>query len=288
MLGFATDLLRWGWVIAEAILLILLFRRGLASRYRWFVTFLVVELTQMITLLSLDPGSAIYAKYWAASEVLLLLALGFAVVEVTKRILEHYRHVNELAASSFGMTFCFGFAAAIVLLLPFLEASSWQPTHTYLLVKVLRWESVTVFLFLAAQVLWFKLFPIKMRRNVVLHRWLLAFYGGAVPGASVFLYDLFDRDKIKRTWINLGMMGLQICLLGSWCLWFNTSGEKDEEQAADVWQSEDRQTELNSEEHLSINSTWGGPSLVNRESSNAQIDDPPAHREVSTLTNTFD
>jgi hypothetical protein len=214
--------------MAEATLLVLLFRRKLARRYRAFVLFLIVEWVQMAALLSLDPNSMMYAKCWAASEILLLFALALAAIEVTQKILEHYPLVREMAISSFGMIFTFGAVAATVLLMPFLQASRWQSEHTYFVLKVLRWGSMTLFAFLAAQVLWFKVFPIQMRRNVGLHRWLLALYGGAVPGGSVFLYDLFDKNQNARAWINVAMMGLQICLMTAWCLWFTEKGEQEE------------------------------------------------------------
>ncbi len=212
--------------MAEATLLVLLFRRKLAGLYRWFVTFLVVEWVQMATLLSLDPNSGIYAKCWALSEIALLVSLAFATIEVTRKILEHYPRVRELASGSFGMIFSLGAVASTVLLLPFMEESRWQQAETYFVLKVLRWESVTLFAFLAAQVLWFVVFPIRMRRNVFLHRWLLAFYGGAVPGSGVFLYDLFEYNQKARTWINLSMMTLQICLMIAWCCYFTEAGEK--------------------------------------------------------------
>jgi len=180
----------------------------------------------MAALLAVDPNTFFYAKCWAVSEILLLFALALAAVEVTRKILEYYPVVKELASSSFGMIFTFGAVASIVLVLPYLTASSNQPAQTYYVLKVLRWGSLTLFAFLAAQVLWFKVFPIKMRRNVVLHRWLLALYGGAVPGLSVFVYDVYDKDQAARTWINLAMMAVQICLMSAWCLWFTERGEQ--------------------------------------------------------------
>ncbi len=225
LLNFATDILRWGWVAAEATLLALLFHRRLARGYRWFVTFLLVEWGQMTVLLSVNPGSKFYGKCWAGTEILLLVALALAVLELTKKILEHYPFVRDSAHNSFGMMFTFGAIISAFLLTPFAEAGLWQPAQTYYLLKVLRWESLTVFAFLVAQVLWFKLFPISMRRNVALHRWLLALYGGAIPFGSVFLYDFYERDKNARTWINLAMMAIQICLLIVWCLWFTEQGE---------------------------------------------------------------
>jgi hypothetical protein len=226
LLDFATDILRWGWVVVEATLLILLFRRKLARRYPLFVAFLVVEWIQMAALLAVDPISQFYAKCWAASEILLLFALALAAVEVTRKILEYYPVIKELASSSFGMIFTAGAVGSVVLLQPFFDASNYQPAQTYFVLKVLRWESLTLFAFLGAQAVWFRLFPIKMRRNVVLHRWLLALYGGAVPGVSVFVYDLYERDRTVHTWINLSMMAIQISLMSAWCIWFTERGEQ--------------------------------------------------------------
>ena len=227
LLEAVTDLLRWGWVVSEATLLALLISRKLVRRYPLFFVFLIVEWVQMAALIGLDTSSTLYAKCWAVSEVLLLFALAFASVEVTKRILEYYPRVREMATNSFLMIFSFGFAIATVMLVPNLNNSVWQPAQTYFVFKVLRWESLALCSFLIAQAFWFNVFPIRMRRNVVLHRWLLALYGGAVPGSWVVLYDLFDRDKGARGWINLSMMAIQICLVLTWCIWFNQKGEEE-------------------------------------------------------------
>jgi hypothetical protein len=214
----------------------LLFRRRLARSYRWFTAFLAVEWGQMAVLLGTNPASKFYAKCWAVTEILLLLALALAAVELTKKILEHYPFVRDSASSSFGMMFTFGAAISGVLLVPFAEAGLWQPAQTYFVLKALRWESLTLFAFLAAQVLWFKLFPINMSRNLALHRWLLALYGGAVPFGSVFLYDFYERNKNARTWINLAMMAVEICLLAAWCLWFTESEESQPAVASKIFE----------------------------------------------------
>ncbi len=129
------------------------------------------------------------------------------------------------------MLFLFGCVAATVLGVPFIKSSSWQPMQAYLVMKVLFWESVIIFVFLFAQAVWFKMFPIRMKTNVTLHRWLFAFYAGAVPGAWILLMDWLDRRQAAKARVNLIMMAIEVCLLAAWCFWFTQEGETSPEQA---------------------------------------------------------
>ncbi|HEX4166033.1 MAG TPA: hypothetical protein VHZ55_11220, partial [Bryobacteraceae bacterium] len=148
-------------------------------------------------------------------------------------ILGHYPEIQDFASSSFEIMFLFGCVAAAVLGMPFLRSSIWQPTKAYLVMKVLFWESLTICFFLLAQALWFNVFPIRMTRNISLHRWLLAFYGGGVPGIWALLMDWQDKQRTAKARINIVMMSIEICLLGAWCIWFTEDGEKAAEGPPD-------------------------------------------------------
>ncbi len=216
-------------MVAEATLLGFLFKRKLLSRYPWFAAFLAVEWLQMVALIELPDGSPLYSQCWALSEIVLLLAMAGAAIEITKKILGYYPEIKDFASSSFEMLFLFGCVAATVLGVPFLKSSLWQPTQAYLVTKILFWESITLFVFLLAQALWFKMFPIRMKSNVSLHRWLLAFYAGGIPGAWSLLMDWLDRRRAAKAQVNLIMMAIEVCLLAAWCLWFTQEGEKSPE-----------------------------------------------------------
>ncbi|HEX4168621.1 MAG TPA: hypothetical protein VHZ55_24425, partial [Bryobacteraceae bacterium] len=132
MLEAASTVIRWSWVVAEATLLGFLFRRKLLGRYPWFAAFLAVEWLQMIALIELQDGSPLYGECWALSEILLLLAVAGAAIEITQKILGHYPEIQDFASSSFEIMFLFGCVAAAVLGMPFLRSSIWQPTKAYL------------------------------------------------------------------------------------------------------------------------------------------------------------
>ena len=218
--------LRWAWVLAECALILFLLSRKLLRRYGWFAGLLAVGLAQQVTLLPLDYRGWSYVKIWAIFELVRLGVLCAATLELTKRVLEHYPKLAQIATSGFGLIFALGICIGTGSMALFVPARTNLPIHAHIAMQALRWVSFSTAGYLLGMALWFSVFPIRMRRNIVLHRWLLALYGGLIPGGAVFMTDVFTADHWARSLINVMMMaGCTLCLL-VWCVWLTKAGEE--------------------------------------------------------------
>lgn len=217
--------LRWAWLLSECALVFLLFSRKLWGRYRWFTALIAVGLAQQATLLPLDHRGWAYVKIWGVFELIRLAVLGGATLELTRRILEHYPKLAQVAASGFGLIFALGICIGTGSMALFVPAQTNLPIHAHIAMQALRWVSFSTAGYLFGMALWFSVFPIRMRRNVVLHRWLLALYGGLIPGWAVFMTDVFTNDHAARALINVIMMGGCTICLCAWCVWLTKTGE---------------------------------------------------------------
>jgi hypothetical protein len=218
--------LRWAWVLSECALIFLLVSRKLWSRYRWFTSLIAVGLAQQMALLPFDYRSWTYVKLWAVFELIRLVVLCGATLELTKLILEYYPKLAHVAASGFGLIFALGICIGTGSMALFIPARANLPVHAHIAMQALRWVSFSITGYLLGMALWFSVFPIRMRRNVVLHRWLLALYGGLIPGWAVFMTDVFTGDHAARTLINLVMMGSCTLCLWVWCVRLTQTGEE--------------------------------------------------------------
>lgn len=218
--------LRWAWVLSECALILLLCSRKLCGRYRWFTGLLAVGLAQQITLLPFDHRSWTYVKVWAVFELIRLAVLCGTTLELTRRMLEHYQKMAQLAVSGFGLIFALGICIGTGAVVLFVPAQTNLPVHSEIAMQALRWVSFSTGGYLFGLALWFSTFPIPMRRNVELHRWLLALYGGLFPGWAIFMTNLLRDDHLSRAVINVTMMGGCIVCLWIWSVWFTRRGEQ--------------------------------------------------------------
>ena len=214
------------WVAVQATLLLVLFRRRLVRSYRWFASYLFIGLVQQIALRGLDIHSLDYAFGWSFFEFAHLTLLGYAAIELIRKVLDHYEAILGFASTCFGLLFTLTCVLGAVGTMPSIGSSNWLANETYLALKFLRWESLALFLFLCSTALWFSVYPIAMRRNVRLHLILLALYGGAIPWVSVLLIESTQNARSKDA-VNLAMSLAEITCLATWSVCFTRTGERE-------------------------------------------------------------
>jgi hypothetical protein len=218
-------ILRWAWVFSECALIFLLYSRKLYTRYPWFSGLITVGLLQQITLLPFDHHGWPYVKIWAIFELVRLAVLCGATLELTKRLLERYAQLSQIAVAGFGLIFAVGICMGAEVMAVFFPARTDLPIHAHIAMRALRLVSFSTAAYLLGVAVWFSLFPIPMRRNASLHQWLLALYGGVFPGWATLMTDACE-DPFSRNLINVTMMaGCTLCLW-TWSVGFTTTGEK--------------------------------------------------------------
>lgn len=211
--------------------------RGLARLYPWFLVYLVADIGQTFAGMGHHWSTARYAEIWAWTEVLVLVGLVMATLELVGKLIAYYPGISELAKNGLGTLF----GLAIVLGTIILGVDLLIPDkYAYLIPKAtqvslgmalrfLTFVSSALAIFLIGLALWYSVFPIRMRRNVKLHRVLLALYGGLIPFAALLVIEADVSTPQVTDATNLAMGFLQIGCLVTWCVGLTPSGEVEPE-----------------------------------------------------------
>lgn len=218
------EYLRYAEQIAQLVLLACLIRRGLARCYPMFAAYLAARSVRAICLLSFDYHDAPYARAWALSEPILLVLQVLVVLELTTSILEYYPEIAHLAkvlvGSSLGLGALIGGSAAIV---EIGELRS-QPLWLASILGAWKWSNLACACALLLQSAWFSIFPMPMRRNVAIHRWMLTLFIGIAPGFSSFFVQLKDIRSADHA-VSFQLMLEIVCCI-AWTLLLHRSGEQ--------------------------------------------------------------
>ena len=218
------EFLRYAEQAAQLVLLVCLLLRGLGPRYPMFAIYIAARILRGISLLPLDYHGILYAKAWALSEPILLTLQVLVVLELTGLILECYPEVGHLAKVIIGFSLGLGALIGGSVVLVEIGDARRQPLWLSVVIGAWKWNNVACASALLVQSAWCSLFPVPMRRNVAIHRWLLTFFIGIVPGSAAFFV------RLKNTWsadyaVMLQVLTEVICCLG-WALTFQKSGEQ--------------------------------------------------------------
>lgn len=218
------EYVRYAEQIAQLALLASLFYRGLAKSYFFFTSYLVARLLRAASLLTLNYHGMLYARAWAVTEPILLILQSLVVLELTDSILEYYAEIAHLAkiliAASLLVGALIGGSLAVV---PAIQSQG-QPLWLAVVMGSWRWSSLTCALILVLQSAWFSAFPLPMKSNVAMHRWLLTIFIGFVPACSAFLVEL-RRMRIADQVVQLQVVLETACCIG-WILLLRKAGEQ--------------------------------------------------------------
>lgn len=207
---------------AQVILVLLLWRRGLAKRYGLFMFWLSGMALRSGSLIWIPYQSDLYSRLWAVTQPLLWGLQFLALLEVMHLVFEHYPRLGNAAkvitTSSFIAGVVFGLGTSFVDLgtarMPWWMDAAWSVT------KAVSW--VTFFVLLA-QMAWFVIFPVPMIPNVVRHRILFTLYAGFLPGIGYMVAGTGTKAMNRLT--NEVYMTGNIIILALWCLLLKNSTE---------------------------------------------------------------
>lgn len=218
------EYLRFAEQIAQILLLCCLFRRGLARRYPMFAVYLAARTARALCLFSLDFHAVAYARAWALSEPILLVLQVLVVLELTGFVLEYYPEIAHLAkvmvGSSLALSALIAGSAAIV---EFGELRS-QPLWLASIISAWKWSNLACTCTLLLQSAWFSAFPMPMRWNVSIHRWILTLFIGIAPSFSSFFVRL--KNTTSADYAVVAQLVLEIVCCFGWIVSLQRSGEQ--------------------------------------------------------------
>jgi hypothetical protein len=218
------EALRYAEQIAQLVLVASLFCRGLAKSYSFFTTYLVARVLRAASLLTLNYHGMPYAKAWAVTEPILLILQSLVVLELAESILEYYPEIAHLAKVLIAWSLLVGTLIGGSLALVAAIYNPGEPLWLAIVMGAWKWSSLSCALTLVVQSAWFSAFPLPMKSNVAIHRWLLTIFIGFVPACSAFLVEL--RRLRFADQVVLFQLALETgCCLG-WILLLRRAGEQ--------------------------------------------------------------
>lgn len=209
MLAHLTGIARHAELLMQAILIVCFFRWNLLGRYRWFVSFLFVDLIRSCALLGLDNHSIVYAKAWSFTQPVIWVLELAAVLELMLLIYQY-----RPAAEKFLVRLLVYYVPSALLVsvivslfesIEVLNVAWWLVTA----IKITKWLSWLLLFMLAAQEVLHLTESKPIERDVILHRRLLAVYVGVTPSLTAVFALLRDT--------HIGDVA-NLCLETSWVL----------------------------------------------------------------------
>ena len=218
------ELFRYGEQGAQLVLLVCLVRRGLVRWYPMFAIYLAARLARSVCLLSLDYHGVSYARGWALTEPVLLVLQVLVVLELTNSILEYYPEIAHLAKVMVGSSLVLGALIGGSLAIVQIGEVRSQPMWLASIIGAWKWGNLACACTLLLQSAWFSIFPMPMRRNVAIHRWMLTLFIGIAPGFSSFFVQLKNVRSADHA--VLFQLTLEIVCCMAWTLLLQRSGEQ--------------------------------------------------------------
>lgn len=187
----AAQILRYGSQLLEAVVILRLLWIGLGRRYKFFLIYLGVDLAISLGLARLDIHATSYAMVWSIVQPLVWFSEAAAVFELFGQVTEHYPKIGGFADKI--LTGCFVAAGLIAVILTIIELPHTYAGYWWYYGPVMASKCVAFAcaLLLLAQAIFFLVFPVKMRRNTLIHRWVLFVYFAA-SGITYFFAPLVN------------------------------------------------------------------------------------------------
>lgn len=220
----ASDILRYGSQLLEAVVIIRLLSIGLGRRYKFFLIYLGVDLGMSLALATLNVHSTSYAVVWAAVQPGIWFSEAAAVFELFRQVTEHYPKIGGFADRI--LTGCFIAAGVLALTFTLIELPQTYSGFWWYYGPVMTSKCVSFAcaLLLLAQTMFFLIFPVRMRRNTVIHRWLLFVYFTA-SGVAYFFAPLLNVKVADLA--NVLLLAIACCCSVLWATALTKAGEVD-------------------------------------------------------------
>jgi hypothetical protein len=220
------QVLTWTAVAAEVLALGRVCALGLYRRYPFFAAYLALDISRTLGSLVFrsTPVDVNYLLVWMMTEPLLValeLLMGW---ELYRRVCEHYRNFEALRGR---LLIISGVIAISLCVLSICLDVSHLIGQLAVVYEWLLARCVTFVLaaFLATSALFFATFRVPMRRNVLIHGWLLASYY-----VSTAVYAIAIQAHANKYASDCVFMGIQTLIFLGWATLLSNRGE-----TVEVW-----------------------------------------------------
>jgi hypothetical protein len=214
------QVLTWTAAGAEVLALGRVCGLGLYRRYPFFAGYLAIDImrTLALSIFRLNPADSSYRLLWLITEPPLILLEGLMGWELYRRMCDHYRNFRVLRGRLLAVSGVIGMALCAL-------SFHFGERHTIGRPVAVYWvyiaQAVTLVLAcLGAAALFFTHFRVPMRRNVLVHGWLLTFYY-----VSLAIYAIAIQSHANKYASDCVFMGIQILIFLGWATLLSRRGE---------------------------------------------------------------
>lgn len=213
--------LTWVATGAEVLALGRVCGLGLYRRYPFFAGYLAVDITRTLALsiFRLNPADLNYLLVWMVTEPLLVALEVLVGWELYRRVCEHYRNFEALRIRLLMISGVIGVSLCVLSLCLDRRNLIGQLAVVY---EWLLARCVTFVLaaFLGTSALFFAHFRVPIRRNVLIHGWLLAPYY-----VSTTVYEIAIQLHANKYTSDGVFMGTQALIFLGWATLLSRRGE---------------------------------------------------------------
>lgn len=223
-------------IAGEAAVLIKLWWHRLAAIYPFFTLFLSFQFLRSVTLIQISPRSDLFGWIWIPTEILTWILCYLVVFEIYSKVLEDYpgiRRATRLVLST-GLGLCLSFAA-ITLWVDVAHGVEEYPILGAVNV-VRRWAASTLTLFLVLMLGYLAWYPAPLKRNLIVHAVLNAFYCFAIS-VGVFYRNIIGPELARILSVALG--AVTVLILAGWAIFLSRSGEERMTSGGRLWRRRD-------------------------------------------------
>ncbi len=233
------QILFWFSTAITALLTIRFVLNGLASRYPWFVVFLVLALTRslFVRFVKLEPNT--YAQLFMATEAVFWVLFVLILLELYRMVLAGFKGIQ---AASQWMTYAalaISMVVATVSLYPEVSghnAAKMDLLRTFYIAERGVFSGlVLLILLMSLFLLWF---PIRLPKNVVFHSLIFAVY--FLAKAFAILVRNLTGHQIARP-MSLSIMVAGLVCLGLWLVLIRPAWETEQVVLGHRWDPDEEQ-----------------------------------------------
>jgi hypothetical protein len=220
------QVLTWTTAAAEVLALGRVCLARLYARYPCFTAYLGVDCARTVAAYGfrLVPSDTIYQLIWTSTEPVLLIVQILVCWELYSRVCDHYRHFRALrgrllaVSGLVALLFC---SLSLRRGIPSVEGQSLAVYEAF----IARYTTFLLASFLGAAALFFAHFRVPIRRNVLMHGWLLAPYY-----VSTAVYAIAIQSHANKYASDCLFMGVHTIIFLGWATLLTRRGE-----TVEVW-----------------------------------------------------
>lgn len=229
-------------ILLTALILIRLWREGLAGRYPAFLSYNAVVLVTGLVLMGIPRNSNGYAPAYAVVSILDWICLFFVLRELSRLLFEDHPGIEAAVRLGIWLSLAAAVLTSVVLLL----ISPDEPTKAFPLLRAFFFLYQSMMFFLAVlfvgPLVFLAWFPVSLRRNIVVYSF--GFSLKFITGAATVLLHNFRPKYAYNEAVSLLHQVLEVAVLMTWLVFLNRAGETPKITVARKWDEAEAQATL--------------------------------------------